>query len=64
MYGGEMCYWFVNSAKEPSDTEKSISSIGVDMLQNFIQSVEQVPQLKAVWNTDRAKQLLTELKPS
>jgi len=59
-----MCYWFVNSAKEPSDTEKSISSIGVDMLQNFIQSVEQVPQLKAVWNTDRAKQLLTELKPS
>lgn len=62
MYGGEMCYWLAKSTAEPAELDKSIISVGRDMLKTYVDSIEQLPELQAVWNTDRAKQLLTELK--
>lgn len=58
-----MCYWFVKSTKEPGDTEKAVTSDGINMLKTYKQTVESLPQLQASWNTDRAKELLAELKP-
>ncbi|XP_045160559.1 RAB7A-interacting MON1-CCZ1 complex subunit 1-like [Mercenaria mercenaria] len=61
MYAGEMCYWFVTSAKETTDVERATLNLGVEMLDSYIQAIEQIPELRD-WSNDQAKKYLSELK--
>ncbi|XP_052774282.1 RAB7A-interacting MON1-CCZ1 complex subunit 1-like [Mya arenaria] len=62
MYGGEMCYWYINSTKDVTDSEKAARTFGIKMLTTYTQAVETLPELQGTWSTERAKQLLQELK--
>lgn len=61
MYAGEMCYWFITSAKESTDAERAAHNLGQEMLDTYIQAVEQMPELQG-WSNDQAKKYLSELK--
>ena len=59
MYAGEMCAWYVQTG--PVDDEFDARTIGVDMLSTYIKAIQDIPQLRG-WKTDRAKELLSQLK--
>ena len=59
MYAGEMCAWYVQMG--PADDGFDARCIGVDMLSTYIKAIQGIPQLRG-WKTDRAKELLSQLK--
>ncbi|KAL4235889.1 hypothetical protein ACF0H5_004278 [Mactra antiquata] len=64
MYAGEMCYWYITSANENTDSVRAARNLGMEMLDIYIQATEQIVELKHGWSNDQAKQYLAEMKGS
>lgn len=64
MYAGEMCYWFITSSKESTDSVRAARNLGMEMLDIYVQATEQIPDLKQGWSNDQAKKYLAEMKGS
>ncbi|KAH3831904.1 RAB7A-interacting MON1-CCZ1 complex subunit 1-like isoform X1 [Dreissena polymorpha] len=61
MYGGEMCYWFISTTKDVTESERAARAFGLEMLNTYVQAIESIPELQAGWNTERAKELITAM---
>lgn len=59
MYAGEMCAWFVETGH--TDDGFDPKSVGIEMLSTYTKAIQDIPQLQG-WKTDRAEELLSQLK--